>query len=51
MHTAAHDKVRIHYEIAADFEGVSLGAVWDDIKAGMGHFSRGERVVLVSDIA
>ncbi len=45
-----HDKLGIYYEVGADFAGVEVGAVLDDIKVGMGHLSRWERVALVSDV-
>lgn len=47
---ALHDKVRICYEIDADFSGIELGAVWDDAKLGLSHRSRWERVAVVTDI-
>ncbi|MGH7488018.1 MAG: STAS/SEC14 domain-containing protein, partial [bacterium] len=27
-----HDKVRLYYEIAADFDGIDPGAVWADFQ-------------------
>ena len=48
---AAHDKVRLYYETAADFSGVDPGAVWADTKVGMQHFLRWERIAVVTDVA
>lgn len=45
-----HNKVRIYYEIASDFEGYDLGAAWDDAKLGFSHFLSWERLALVTDI-
>lgn len=46
----SHDKVRLYYETAADFAGIDPGAVWEDFKTGMEHFSRWERVAVVTDV-
>jgi hypothetical protein len=35
-----HEKLRLYYETAADFSGIDPGAVWEDIKVGMEHFTR-----------
>jgi len=45
-----HDKVRVYYEIAPDFTAVNPRAVWEDIKVGVGHLTRWERIAVVSDI-
>ena len=45
-----HDKVRIYYEIAPDFGGFDPGAVWEDTKVGLAHFSRWERFAVVTDV-
>lgn len=47
---AQHDKVRVYYEVAADFDGVDPGAVWDDTKVGFKHFLRWERFAVVTDV-
>lgn len=44
------DKVRIYYETAPDFAGVDPGAVWDDAKVGFAHWSRWERLAVVTDV-
>jgi hypothetical protein len=45
-----HEKVSTYYEIGPDFEGFDAGAMWDDTKVGLGHFSRWERMAVVTDI-
>ena len=46
-----HDKLRLYYELGEDFEGIEAGAVWEDLKVGLEHFSRWERVAVVTDVA
>ena len=46
-----HDKIRLYYEIGADFEGIDPGAVWEDVKVGVGHLTRWERIAVVTDVA
>ncbi|MGE0407896.1 MAG: STAS/SEC14 domain-containing protein [Amphiplicatus sp.] len=46
----SHDKIRLYYEIGADFEGIDPGAVWEDFKVGIGHLRRWERVAVVTDV-
>ncbi len=46
----SNDKVRIYYETAADFGGIEPGAMWADFKVGMEHFTRWERMALVTDV-
>ncbi len=43
-------KLRLFYEMGADFEGIEMGAVWDDAKVGVRHPAAWERVALVSDV-
>lgn len=45
-----HDKVRLYYETAADFEGIDAGAVWEDAKVGFSHLKRWERFAVVTDV-
>ncbi len=45
-----HDNVRLYYETDADFASFDLGAAWKDLKIGMGHFTRWDRVAVVTDI-
>jgi hypothetical protein len=41
-----HDEVRLYYELNSRFPG----AAWDDLVLGLEHFSRCERVAIVTDI-
>jgi hypothetical protein len=45
-----HDKIRLYYQIGADFEGIDPGAVWEDIKVGVEHIMRWERIAVVTDV-
>ncbi len=45
-----HKKVRLYYETPADFAGIDPGAMWEDFKVGMEHFTRWERVAVVTDV-
>ena len=46
-----HDKVRILYQLDSDFAGFAPGAMWDDMKLGLGHLTAWERVALVTDVS
>lgn len=46
----SHDKIRFLYQVGADFMGYEAGAAWEDFKTGMEHFSRWERVAIITDI-
>ncbi|WP_426702996.1 STAS/SEC14 domain-containing protein [Rhodanobacter sp. Col0626] len=48
---ALNRKLRMLYVTAEDFTGFDPGAMWDDAKLGMRHFSGWERVALVTDVA
>jgi hypothetical protein len=45
----AQGKVRLLYVLDDDFDGYSLGAMWQDTKVGMGHFRDWERIAVVTD--
>ena len=45
-----HKKVRLYYELGADFAAVEPGAVWEDFKVGVEHISRWERIAVVTDV-
>jgi hypothetical protein len=47
---ARHEKIRLVYHVGADFTGFSAGALWDDAKLGISHFTAWERVALVTDL-
>ena len=42
-------KVRLLYVLGPDVTGFSAGAAWQDTKVGVGHYSRWEKVAVVSD--
>ncbi len=44
-----HEKIGLLYHLGSKFTGFNLGAMWDDTKLGMKHFSAWDRVALVSD--
>ena len=46
----SHDKVRMLYEVAPDFSGYDAGAAWEDFKTGMEHFSKWDRIAVVTDV-
>ena len=46
----AHERVRLYYEVGADFAGIDLGAVWDDFAVGIEHLAHWERVSVVTDV-
>ncbi len=41
--------VRIYCEVRPDFSGIDAGAVWEDLKLGIGHLAAWERVAVVTD--
>jgi SpoIIAA-like len=43
-------KVRCYYELGRDFAGMDAGAVWEDLRVGLGHLSGWERVAVVTDV-
>lgn len=43
-------KVRLYYEIPADFHDITPGAMWEDFMTGMGHRTQWERVALITDV-
>lgn len=47
---AENEKVRLLYYLGEDFEGFEAGAMWDDAKVGMRHFTAWERIAMVTDI-
>lgn len=42
-------KVRFLYVLGDDVTGFSAGAAWQDTKLGVGHYTRWEKVAVVSD--
>jgi hypothetical protein len=45
-----HDKIRLLYKTSADFTGYDPGAMWEDLKIGVEHPTRWERVAVVTDV-
>ncbi len=45
-----HDKIRLYYELGSQFSGVDSGAAWEDLKVGVEHLSRWERMAVVTDV-
>ncbi|HSJ70851.1 MAG TPA: STAS/SEC14 domain-containing protein [Acidimicrobiia bacterium] len=44
-----HDTIRLLYVLGPDFDGFSGGAMWEDAKAGMAHWSKWDRIAVVTD--
>jgi hypothetical protein len=44
-----HLKLRMYCQVDS-FSGMSPGALWDDVKVGVEHLTRWERVAVVTDI-
>ena len=45
-----HDKIRLLYKTSANFTGYDPGAIWQDLKIGVEHLNRWERVAVVTDV-
>ena len=45
-----HSKIRFYYELGSEFSGMEPGAMWQDFKVGVEHFSRWERIAVVTDV-
>ena len=43
------DKIRLLYVLGDDFDGYSGGAMWEDTKIGVSHWSKFEKIALVTD--
>lgn len=44
-----HACIRLWYEFSSEFEGISVGALWDDAVLGLFHLSDFSRVVMLVD--
>ena len=44
-----HERVRLLYVLGDDFDGYSIGAMWEDTKLGAGHLRSWERIAVVTD--
>jgi hypothetical protein len=47
---AGHDRLRLYYELGADFAGFDADAMVEDFKIGMQHLGRWERAAVVTDV-
>lgn len=47
---ARHAKLRLYYQVGADFAGIDPAAMWADFKVGVGHLTRWERIAVVTDV-
>ncbi|MGH7814191.1 MAG: STAS/SEC14 domain-containing protein [Candidatus Binataceae bacterium] len=45
-----HQKIRLYYDLGAQFSGIDPGAAWEDLKIGVEHPTRWERVAVVTDV-
>ena len=45
-----HHKIRLYYELGSQFSGVDLAAAWEDLKVGVEHLTRWERMAVVTDV-
>jgi SpoIIAA-like len=47
---ARHEALRVLLNFGPDFDGLTAGAAWSDLKFGLSHLSNFGRVALVSDV-
>ncbi|MCS0503689.1 STAS/SEC14 domain-containing protein [Ancylobacter mangrovi] len=47
---ATHGKVSVYYEVEGDTLGFEPGAMWADLRLGMGHITGWDKVAVVTDI-
>ncbi len=45
-----HDKLKLLIVVGKDFEGATVGAGWEDMKLGLRHFTRYDKLALVTDL-
>ncbi len=45
-----HPRIRCYYELRPGFTGFDAGAAWADTKVGIEHFTRWERVAVITDL-
>ena len=46
---ASYDRIRLLYAFGDKFDGYSAGAMWEDTKVGVSHWSKWEKIPLVTD--
>ena len=44
-----NDSIRLLYVLGDEFDGYSAGAMWQDTKVGVSHWSKWERMAIVTD--
>ncbi|HLI81343.1 MAG TPA: STAS/SEC14 domain-containing protein [Candidatus Binataceae bacterium] len=45
-----HAKLRLYYELGAQFSEIDFGAEWEDLKLGVEHLLVWERIAIVTDV-
>lgn len=45
-----HERIRLYYELGPQFSGIDAGAAWEDLKVGVEHLARWERMAIVTDV-
>jgi SpoIIAA-like len=46
---AARHKIRLLYVLGEEFDGLTIGAMWDDTRVGFSHITRWEKIAVVTD--
>ena len=44
------DTLRLLFWLGPEFKGFTAGAMWDDLKVGVGHWKAWERIAVVTDV-
>ncbi|MDR3369540.1 STAS/SEC14 domain-containing protein [Rhodoferax sp.] len=45
-----HRRLRILYQLGPTFTGFTVGAMWDDMKVGLGHLGAWDKIAVVTDV-
>jgi SpoIIAA-like len=45
-----HRKLRLYYELGSQFSGIDAAAAWEDLKVGVEHLTRWDRMAVVTDV-
>jgi hypothetical protein len=46
----AHKHLNFYYRLGSDFSSFSAGAIWEDTKIGIAHWSGWDRIAVVTDV-
>ena len=46
-----HSRVRLLYELGAEYSGLSAGAAWSDMQIGLSHWHQFGRIAVVTDVS